>query len=79
MMKDRLLSYWYQLSIKRKMYTIVGVVGIVMTIAILLNIRVIYTFVDDEKVLMENNLSNYKFQESLETEVECFSNLIEIR
>ena len=76
MMKDRLLSYWYQLSIKRKMYTIVGVVGIVMTIAILLNIRVIYTFVDDEKVLMENNLSNYKFQESLETEVECFSNLI---
>lgn len=74
--QNKLLSYWYQLSIKRKMYTIIGVVGIVMTIAILLNIRVLYAFVDDEKALMEDNLSNYKFQAALETEVAQFSTLM---
>lgn len=51
-------------------------VGILMTTAILVNARVIYGFIGDVKVLMDDNLSSYKFQEALKQEADAFENLI---
>ncbi len=47
-----------------------------MAIAILLNIKVSYVFIDDIRQLMDDNLSSYKFQESFRQEREAFADLV---
>lgn len=76
MIKKRLIPFLNQLSLKKKLYMIMLSVGVLMAAAILVNARVIYVFIDDVKVLMDDNLSSYKFQESLGNEVDTFEKLI---
>lgn len=61
------------------MYTIVSAIGLMMVITILLNIKIIYVFVDNVRELMDDNSSSYKLQESMEEEVQAFSNLVQNR
>lgn len=76
MLKKRLISFWNELSLKTKLYMIMISVGVLMTVAILVNASVIYGFIGDVKVLMDDNLSSYKFQEALKQEADDFEKLI---
>jgi sensor histidine kinase YesM len=76
MIGKRLISLWNQLSLKKKLYTIMMSMGAMLLIAILVNARVIYGFIGDVKILMDDNLSSYKFQEALGNEVDIFGRLI---
>ncbi len=75
-MKDHLLSHWYGLSLKRKLYIVMVSVTLFMAVAIALNINVSSMFIDDVRLLMDDNLSTYKFQESFSREVEAFTDLV---
>lgn len=61
------------------MYTIISVIGLMMVITILLNIKIMYVFVDNVKLLMDDNLSCYKLQELMGEEAQAFSNLVQNR
>ena len=76
MAKERLLDVWYGLSLKRKLYVLMISMTLFMAIAILLNIKVSYVFIDDIRQLMDDNLSSYKFQESFRQEREAFADLV---
>lgn len=76
MSKGQLLSYWYGLSLKRKLYMVMVSVTLFMAIAIVVNIKVSYVFIDDVRRLMDDNLSSYKFQESFGHEAEAFTELV---
>ena len=69
-------SFWQALSLKRKLYVVMVSVTIFMAVAILINIKVSYVFIDDVRQLMDDNLSSYKFQESLGNEVAAFTELV---
>ena len=75
-MGDRLLAQWYQMSLKRKMYVIIGSVGIIMAASIFINLKVAYIFINDVSVIMDDNLACYKFQESMEHEIDWFAQLL---
>lgn len=77
--KDQLLFHWYGLSLKRKLYIVMVSVTLFMAVAIALNVKVSYVFIDDVRLLMDDNLSSYKFQESFGREVTAFSDLIRDR
>jgi Predicted signal transduction protein with a C-terminal ATPase domain len=79
MVKKGLIQFWNQMSLKRKLYTIILSMGGIMIIAILANIQIMYSFVGDVKVLMDDNLSSYKFQEALGNEIQSFSDLMRDR
>lgn len=68
----KLSAYWHRMSTKWKMYTIISVVGCMMLIAILINVRVVYIFVDNEKIHMDDNMESYRFQEALSEEISSF-------
>ena len=76
MAKERLLDVWYGLSLKRKLYVLMISMTLFMAIAILLNIKVSYVFIDDIRQLMDDNISSYKFQESFRQEREAFADLV---
>lgn len=76
MLKTRMISFWNQLSLKKKLYTILLSMGVLMAVGLLVNARVIYGFIGDVKVLMDDNLSSYKFQEVLQNEVDIFEKFI---
>lgn len=73
---DRLLALWYQMSLKRKLYVIIGSVGIIMAASIFINLKVVYIFINDVSIIMDDNLACYKFQESLENESGRFAQLL---
>ena len=50
-----------------------------MLIGILANVRVIYAFMDDIKMLMDDNLLSYQFQEALKEEVQAFQKYVRNR
>ncbi|WP_236354666.1 sensor histidine kinase [Konateibacter massiliensis] len=64
------------MSLKNKLYSIMLSVGVLMALVILVNTRIIYVFIDDVRVLMDDNLTSYKFQEALGNEVDSFAKLI---
>lgn len=76
MVNGQLLSYWYGLSLKRKLSMVMISVTLFMAIAIVINIKVSYVFIDDVRRLMDDNLSSYKFQESFVHEAEAFTELV---
>lgn len=78
-MIKRIIKHWYKLSIKKKMFTIISIIGLMMVITILLNVKVMYVFIDNAKILMDDNLSSYKLQEAMGEETRTFSNLIQNR
>ena len=69
-------SFWQTLSLKKKLYVVMVSVTLFMAIAILINIKVSYVFIDDVRQLMDDNLSSYKFQESFGNEVAAFTELV---
>ncbi len=75
-MKNKLLSYWYKFSLKRKLYIVLVGVTLFMAVAIAINVNVSYIFIEDVRLLMDDNLSTYKFQESFSREVEAFGELV---
>lgn len=75
-MRRRLLSVWYQMNLRRKLYVIIGSVGIIMAASIFLNIKVAYIFIDNVSAIMDDNLSCYKFQEALGNEKSRFAKLM---
>ncbi len=75
-MRGRLLSGWYQMNLRRKLYVIIGSVGIIMAAAIFLNIKVAYIFIDNVSAIMDDNLACYKFQEALGNETSRFARLM---
>ena len=75
-MGDRLLALWYQMSLKRKLYVIIGSVGIIMAASIFINLKVAYIFINDVSIIMDDNLACYKFQESMENERGLFLQLL---
>jgi Predicted signal transduction protein with a C-terminal ATPase domain len=79
MTKKGIVQFWNQMSLKRKLYTIILSMGGIMVIAILANIQIMYSFVGDVKILMDDNLSSYKFQEALGNEIQSFSDLMRDR
>lgn len=76
MIKGKLLSYWYGLSLKRKLYALMVGVTLFMAAAIIVNIKLSYMFINDVSHLMDDNLSSYQFGESFNNEVTTFTNLI---
>ncbi len=72
-MKKRMALFWNQRSLKSKLYMIIISVGALMIFGILFNVRVVYSFIDDVKLLMDDNLLSYRFQEALGREVDIFS------
>lgn len=76
MAKERLIESWYGLSLKKKLYVLMVSVTMFMAVAILLNIKVSYVFIDDVRQLMDDNLSSYEFQESLGVETDAFADLV---
>lgn len=76
MTKEKVLDIWYGLSLKKKLYVLMISVTLFMAVAILLNIKVSYVFIDDVRQLMDDNLSSYKFQESFRQETEAFADLV---
>lgn len=79
MIKKRMILFWNQMSLKKKLYSILMGVGILMMLGILANVQVIYGFIDDIKALMDDNLSGYRFQEALGKEIDAFSGFIRNR
>ncbi len=75
-MINKLLTHWYRLSLKRKLYIALIGVTLLMAVAIILNVNVGYMFIDDVRLLMDDNLSTYKFQESFTHEIEAFGELV---
>lgn len=75
-MGKRLLALWYQMTLKKKLYVIIGSVGMIMGASIFINLKVVYIFVDGARVIMDDNLACYKFQESMEKEREQFARLL---
>ncbi len=75
-MGNRLLALWYRMTLKKKLYVIIGSVGMIMGASIFINLRVVYTFIDGARIIMDDNLSCYKFQESMEKESEMFARLL---
>ncbi len=78
-MMEKLKSAWYRMSTKWKMYMIIGVVGCMMIIAIMVSVRVVYVFVDNEKNYMDDNLVSYRVQEALNNEISTFETLVKNR
>lgn len=76
MVKERLTDNWYGLSLKKKLYMLMISVTMFMAVAILLNIKVSYVFIDDVRQLMDDNLASYKFQESFGIEIDTFADLV---
>jgi sensor histidine kinase YesM len=72
----RLLALWYQMTLKKKLYVIIGSVGMIMGASIFINLKVVYIFIDGARVIMDDNLACYKFQESMEKERESFARLL---
>ena len=70
------LPHWHEFSLKRKLYVVMVSVTLFMAVAILINVKVSYVFIDDVRQLMDDNLSSYKFQESFGNEVEAFTELV---
>ncbi|WP_143319359.1 sensor histidine kinase [Clostridium sp. HBUAS56010] len=75
-MGSRLLALWYKMTLKKKLYLIIISVGFIMGVSIFINLKVAYIFINGARVIMDDNLACYKFQESLETERELFANLL---
>lgn len=75
-MGNRLLTLWYQMTLKKKLYVIIGSVGMIMGASIFINLKVVYIFVDGARVIMDDNLACYKFQDSMENERELFARLL---
>lgn len=76
MLKNKLMSAWNKLSLKKKLYTILLSMGFLMVVGLFVNAKLIYGFIGDVRILMDDNLSSYKFQEALKTEVDTFAKLI---
>ncbi len=76
MIKRGLLEGWYELSIKKKLYVLMIGITLFMAVAILLNINVSHAFIGDIRQLADDDLSSYKFMESLDTETEAFKNMV---
>ena len=75
-MGNRLLALWYRMTLKKKLYVIIGSVGMIMGASIFINLRVVYVFIDGARIIMDDNLSCYKFQESMQKESEVFARLM---
>lgn len=78
-MGNRLLVLWYGMTLKRKLYVIIGSVGMIMGFSIFLNIKVAYLFIDDARIIMDDNLACYKFQEAMEIESVEFAHILSNR
>ena len=74
--REKILGVWYQMSLKRKLYIIIGSVALMMMVSICMNLRVVYYFIDNLQMIMDDNLSCYKFQDSLENEADRFAKFI---
>lgn len=79
MIKRHMMFIWNRMSLKKKLYSIIITVGILMLFGIMANVQIIYAFMDDIKLLMDDNLSSYRFQEALGYESEAFSQFIRKR
>lgn len=75
-MQSRLIAIWYQMNLRRKLYVIIGSVGIIMAASIFLNIKVAYIFIDNVSAIMDDNLACYKFQEAMGNETKRFARLL---
>lgn len=73
---EKILDIWYQMTLKRKLYFIIGSVALMMAASIYINLRVVYYFIDNVQMIMDDNLSCYKFQDSLGNEADRFAKYI---
>lgn len=73
---EKILDFWYQMTLRRKLYVIIGSVALMMAASIGINLRVVYYFIDNVQLIMDDNLSCYKFQDSMEEESGYFAKLI---
>jgi len=67
------------ITLKQKIYGIIISIAIVMISAILANTSLMYIFVDNVRILMDDNLTSYKFQEAIKYEFETFEVLMRDR
>ncbi|MEY8355788.1 hypothetical protein AALB39_20850 [Lachnospiraceae bacterium 54-53] len=74
--REKILDIWYQMTLKRKLYVIIGSVALMMAASIYINLRVVYYFIDNVQTIMDDNLSCYKFQDSLGNESDRFNEFI---
>ncbi len=71
--KKKILDIWYHMTLRKKLYVIIGSVALMMAASIYINLQVIYFFIDSVQMIMDDNLSCYKFQDSLGSEVDRFA------
>lgn len=67
------------MSLKKKLYTMVFVVGLMMTLAVFFNLSVVNFFVDDVQVMMDDTFSGHQFKETFAREVTLFEELMRER
>lgn len=73
--KGAIVDIWYKMTLRRKLFFIIISVMVIMAMSVYTNLTVFYYFVDNMQTIMDDNLSCYKFQDSLEAEVKHFTKL----
>ena len=76
MAEEKIRDFWYQMTLRKKLYAIIGGAALLMAASIGINLQVVYYFIDNVQTIMDDNLSCYKFQDSMEEEAIRFSGFI---
>lgn len=76
MAAEKIRDFWYQMTLRRKLYAIIGGAALMMAASISINLQVVYYFIDNVQTIMDDNLSCYKFQDAMEEEAIRFSEFI---
>lgn len=78
-LKRLLLDIWYSISLKKKLYVIIGSAGLVMLAAVISNKKTLDFYIDSIGTIMDDNLLCYKFQDAVHFENDSFSAYISDR
>ncbi|MFT3982828.1 MAG: sensor histidine kinase [Lachnospiraceae bacterium] len=71
-MRDKFVKYWCKMPLRRKLQVIIVSVGLIMEAVVLVNLNIPYSFIDNVRIIMDDNLVCYRFQDALDNEKDLF-------
>ncbi len=71
-MKDKFIKYWQRMPLRRKIQVIIVSVGLIMEAVVLVNLNIPYSFIDNVRIILDDNLACYRFQDALDKEKDLF-------
>lgn len=74
--RQKMTEIWQHMNLRRKFYVVISSIGIVILIAVFLNLKVVYSFTNNVSNTLNDNLLSYKVQEALQQEAQAFKDLI---